>query len=94
MSELVPCAGCGRHVRQGEPSCPFCAAPTGDAPEPALPDDMVMALTYGPPPWADGPPGPSLLEPAKEPGGSRWRAVAAVALGLLLLIAAAYALLA
>lgn len=38
---LVPCAGCRRHVRASEPSCPFCAQPIsasagdGIVPEPS-----------------------------------------------------------
>ena len=30
-SPLAPCPSCLRHVRAGEPACPFCAAPLGEA---------------------------------------------------------------
>lgn len=26
ITHLLPCPGCGRHVRRSEPSCPFCGA--------------------------------------------------------------------
>jgi hypothetical protein len=28
MTTLAPCPGCDRHVRPGDPSCPFCGAST------------------------------------------------------------------
>ena len=39
MSQLIPCPGCNRHVRQAEISCPFCATALSLAhlPEHALP---------------------------------------------------------
>jgi hypothetical protein len=39
MTQLIPCPGCNRHVRQSENSCPFCSAALSlaDVPEHALP---------------------------------------------------------
>ncbi len=39
MTQLIPCPGCNRHVRQAETSCPFCSAPLSlaDVPEHLLP---------------------------------------------------------
>ena len=39
MTQLIPCPGCNRHVRQAESCCPFCAAALslGDVPEHAVP---------------------------------------------------------
>ena len=39
MTQLIPCPGCNRHVRQAESSCPFCSAALSlaDVPEHALP---------------------------------------------------------
>jgi hypothetical protein len=39
MTQLIPCPGCNRHVRQFETSCPFCSAELSLAhvPPPALP---------------------------------------------------------
>ena len=39
MTQLIPCPGCNRHVRQAETSCPFCSAALSlaDVPEHALP---------------------------------------------------------
>lgn len=39
MSQLIPCPGCNRHVRQAESSCPFCATALSlaDVPAHALP---------------------------------------------------------
>ena len=42
MSHLVPCAGCARHVRATEPTCPFCgAASAAIAPTPRLPTQRL-----------------------------------------------------
>lgn len=35
VSVLIPCPSCSRHVRVGEPSCPFCSARFGEV-HPAL----------------------------------------------------------
>ena len=32
MSTLVPCSGCGRHVKSDESACPFCQAAVAPAP--------------------------------------------------------------
>jgi hypothetical protein len=39
MTQLIPCPGCNRHVRQAESSCPFCATALSlaNVPEHALP---------------------------------------------------------
>jgi hypothetical protein len=39
LSQLIPCPGCNRHVRQSESSCPFCssALSLGDVPAAELP---------------------------------------------------------
>ncbi len=39
MTQLIPCPGCNRHVRQAESSCPFCSAQLSlsHLPEHALP---------------------------------------------------------
>lgn len=37
MTPLAPCPGCRRHVRVGEPVCPFCAAAVGHLTAPAAP---------------------------------------------------------
>jgi len=39
MTQLIPCPGCNRHVRQAETSCPFCSAALslGDVPAHVLP---------------------------------------------------------
>lgn len=34
MSQLVSCDRCARHVRDDEPTCPFCSAPIHAAPRP------------------------------------------------------------
>jgi len=33
MSQLVPCAGCGRHVKVDEGACPFCGEAASAAPK-------------------------------------------------------------
>jgi hypothetical protein len=39
VTQLIPCPGCNRHVRQAESSCPFCSAELSlaDVPEHVLP---------------------------------------------------------
>lgn len=70
--ELVPCAGCNRHIYADEPTCPFChRAPVRGT---AAGKAMVVALsaglslvacraTEGPPAVYGGPPPPQELVP-------------------------------
>jgi len=49
MSQLIPCPGCNRHVRQAENSCPFCSAALSlaDVPEHVLPRSRLgRAATF------------------------------------------------
>lgn len=44
MAKLVPCPACDRHVRSGDPACPFCGAKTVAAPSGAT-GPAARALT-------------------------------------------------
>jgi hypothetical protein len=49
MTQLIPCPGCNRHVRQSESSCPFCsvALSLADTPPPLLPRSRLgRAATF------------------------------------------------
>jgi hypothetical protein len=44
---LVPCAGCGRHVKSDEGACPFCGAAPSEPPARALPSARLgRAATF------------------------------------------------
>jgi hypothetical protein len=77
---MVPCPSCHRHVRDAEPSCPFCAAALPSFSSPVSPvagkaikvaavllTPLVLAACYGPPRGQPPePPSPSGKTPAPD----------------------------
>ncbi|MBK8235977.1 MAG: hypothetical protein KBB21_35535 [Nannocystaceae bacterium] len=69
--KLVPCERCGRHLRGGESTCPFCRAPRTRSilALVAMSSSLAcaMATKYGAPPNTQ----PPDADPASQPDGTR-----------------------